>query len=879
MPSTAQDLQWSSNQRFKGPVPERDITAYGPPGGCPQVYYFAPPSGTIASGSHTLTITGGAYAATNGCGVAVYGAGPNSSLSTPGTVTVAAHTYTGSTTYCYEVAAADNNLGMSVASAHTCISNGAAALGRDSYNFLHWTTVTNAVAYVIYESATSGGTYTAIGTSYVAAYCDMGFASAPVPDFAPSTAPSAVTPQALFTTISSGGGTSTLTLAAAASNSATSQPVYQDDSWMLAAALSALSVNTDGYATILVIPPGLFWFPHLPANWNATWVPKIEQRGTVYLTGLPIFGNPHWIGYGGSGGAQNMNAEWSPIYVSSHVGAVFVTSAGDIENIASGGYGDGIVVLQGTAARIKNINMYMAANAAGSPLRFDGNVIGFYGDYLNLVASQATGGPPAIWFNAETTTTADSDVRLTRMWISYHSVKADAPVGALSTGHQLVSLEYAQTESNYDHGFIVDDDATIYGIELRDIAQDSNYSNYNPTVLSIGAHAVVNVYGDFAGVGMAATANGATGVNTSGRDAPVSAINTRAGAGVAGGGRFTPNLSAGQSIGSSGGLLFNNLAVLDSGGQGDVQWGQLVSAFPTSQFTVSTSTSAGSLAAGTYYYMITCVNPDGGETLPTGEVAGTLASTGEITIAVNHASVAGCIGGAKVYRGTTSGGENVWLNKSSTYYTFGTGGMTSTGFTDDGTYTSNSASPPTASTAFHSVLKTDVGSFSYLLADQPALYNVGNTRLGIGTMIDPGSGSGIKLDVAGGTVRGQSGFVAGTSDPAFTNSPRGIYHAFLPALTATATGATLTLDRGVTLTRVQAQAITAPSGCSTNAVVRVSDGTTPVNVTVSAAANDSGAITQNYAAGTALTISVSTAATGCSTSPANVNVEVQYRMQ
>jgi hypothetical protein len=299
----------------------------------------------------------------------------------------------------------------------------------------------------------------------------------------------------------------------------------------------------------------------------------------------------------------------------------------------------------------------------------------------------------------------------------------------------------------------------------------------------------------------------------------------------------------------------------------------------TNQFSTSTSTSAGSLAAGTYYYVVTCINPDGGETLPTGELTGTLASTGEITISLNHATVAGCIGGGKVYRGTTSGGENVWLNKSGNYYSFGISGFTGTGFVDDGTYTSNSATPPTSSTAFHSKLVTDIGSFSYLLADQPALYNVGNTRLGIGTMIDPGSGSGIKLDVAGGTVRGQAGFVAGTSDPAFTNSPRGVYHAFLPALTSTATGATLTLDRGVTVTRVQAQAITAPSGCSTNAVVRVTDGTTPVNVTVSAAANDSGAITQNYAAGAALTIGVSTAASGCGTSPANVNVEVQYRMQ
>ena len=103
---------------------------------------------------------------------------------------------------------------------------------------------------------------------------------------------------------------------------------------------------------------------------------------------------------------------------------------------------------------------------------------------------------------------------------------------------------------------------------------------------------------------------------------------------------------------------------------------------------------------------------------------------------------------------------------------------------------------------------------------------------------------------------------------------------FLPgALTSTWTGSTWTLDKAITVTRVEAQAKTAPAGCTTNAVVRLTDGTTPVNVTLSAAANSSGAITQNYAGGAALTIAVSTAAAGCTTSPADVNVTVQYKMQ
>ena len=103
---------------------------------------------------------------------------------------------------------------------------------------------------------------------------------------------------------------------------------------------------------------------------------------------------------------------------------------------------------------------------------------------------------------------------------------------------------------------------------------------------------------------------------------------------------------------------------------------------------------------------------------------------------------------------------------------------------------------------------------------------------------------------------------------------------FLPgALTSAWTASTWTPDKGVTVSRVQVQAKTAPAGCTTNAVVRLTDGTTPVNVTVAAAANDSGPISQNYAASTPLTVSIQTAAAGCTTSPADVNVTIQYRMQ
>jgi hypothetical protein len=115
----------------------------------------------------------------------------------------------------------------------------------------------------------------------------------------------------------------------------------------------------------------------------------------------------------------------------------------------------------------------------------------------------------------------------------------------------------------------------------------------------------------------------------------------------------------------------------------------------------------------------------------------------------------------------------------------------------------------------------------------------------------------------------------------FTGSvARSEQNIFLPgALTSTWTASSWTPDKAVTVTRMQVQAKTAPAGCSTNAVVRLTDGTTPVNLTIAAAGNDSGAISQNYGAGSTITVSVQTAAAGCTTSPADANVTVQYKMQ
>jgi len=118
------------------------------------------------------------------------------------------------------------------------------------------------------------------------------------------------------------------------------------------------------------------------------------------------------------------------------------------------------------------------------------------------------------------------------------------------------------------------------------------------------------------------------------------------------------------------------------------------------------------------------------------------------------------------------------------------------------------------------------------------------------------------------------------NDETVSAVPRAEQNVFLPgALTSTWTASTWTPDKAVTLTRVQIQAKTPPAECFTNAVVQIASGSNVVKLAVSAAANDSGAVSQNLAAGVPLTVSVQTAASGCAKAPADANVTLQYKMR
>jgi hypothetical protein len=82
-------------------------------------------------------------------------------------------------------------------------------------------------------------------------------------------------------------------------------------------------------------------------------------------------------------------------------------------------------------------------------------------------------------------------------------------------------------------------------------------------------------------------------------------------------------------------------------------------------------------------------------------------------------------------------------------------------------------------------------------------------------------------------------------------------------------------DTAIVVTRIQAQLATPPQGCSTNAVVTLSDGAVSQTLALVGASNDTGPLSLSYGAGSTLTLSVSTAA-NCSRGGL-ANVVVQYR--
>lgn len=275
--------------------------------------------------------------------------------------------------------------------------------------------------------------------------------------------------------------------------------------------------------------------------------------------------------------------------------------------------------------------------------------------------------------------------------------------------------------------------------------------------------------------------------------------------------------------------------VTATGGTNDsiAAYGQALMAIPSTP--TNSQVAGGALASRTYRSKVTCVDNIGGETTISNE------ST-QITVSLNN---------LVVVTGPTTSNAPLGCQGFRPYVTLANG-----------------------ATNTETLQTVDVSHCSALAANTPlAACAVGGTW----TEDTGGTTSGAAVPGSN-TAKIKNFWIDASGNLNLTGTFVGYnLAAFLPGnLTATWTGQTWTAPRNITVTRLQATAKTAPSGCGTNAKVRVSNGSSNIDLTLTAAANDSGTISQNFTAGDVLTVAVQTAASGCGTSPADVNVVMQY---
>ena len=117
-----------------------------------------------------------------------------------------------------------------------------------------------------------------------------------------------------------------------------------------------------------------------------------------------------------------------------------------------------------------------------------------------------------------------------------------------------------------------------------------------------------------------------------------------------------------------------------------------------------------------------------------------------------------------------------------------------------------------------------------------------------------------------------------------SEAPVMTWSTFIPGNLTIITGVSqITIPKGITILRFESITYANnPSGCTTNAVLNIVDMTAPSTLTTltqSSQVSDSGALSINAPAGHVLRVGVSTAAAGCTTTPHDAVIEVQYRMQ
>lgn len=704
--------------------------------------------------------------------------------------------------------------------------------------------------------------------------CGMNITAAPL--YVPGTPGSAVN-KYLATTIVSGGGTVNIVVANAAGNTIGGQPAAHDNSQNLLA-----TAVVSHFGTPVYVAPGLTFnattiFNNIKAANTNILLPggaAINQPWVVKTNGIKFtggqsngttsfqFDNLVNIGCGGFGtGPGNSCYAFPLVYVVPLT--LNTTGSGDqFENIFFNGTQlgqSGLMVQfdQNTLFGLQMRHIGFASNGSASNVNTPAawiagiteSIVGQVGDRNTCTTAQNNLGPPCLRFTAVSRATSSGNTSIAGIVdINGFTIQGGSPsyqVDALPYIYSGGSLNgiFGITSMTFNKGlreigkgaYLRKTSASGGNFYFRSLDDDApNADPGNGWVDNTGGF--TGDYFDAEQLGGSVTGqvlvSGAGNVRCGPVVLHTCVSSSTIGFGSAAGASANGNISANGAITVGYALGTPNAPTVVLGGGG--------------------SCVSNCVPAGTYFYAITA-NDIYGNGSPLSACSASVTTDGTKTITVGWTLIAGQLV-TRRFRGTTCSGA----------------------ISTDG-----------VGTGVEGNSYVDLGSTSYSNSTLPsggALASLGSSGV-YGTQL--GLVGGGFQSVISGTftvnrtpiLEDASGFIPVTTET-FVSSPRGEQNIFFPgALTTTWTGATWTIDKAITVTRVQVQTKTAPSGCGTNGIIRVTDGTTPINSTISAAAIDSGAISQNYAAGAVLTAAIQTAAATCTVSPGDSVVTIQYRMQ
>jgi hypothetical protein len=699
VPSTTQDNQWSAAQRFKGPDPWRDITAYMPPGGCDQsALTGSHTTGTISSGSNALAI---AYdnAFKNGCGIFIAGAGPASTLATPAQGTAPNPNVigaSGSTTVHYKVAAIDANFGTSAASAAMTVTTAPSTRTPLNYVGLYWQTVTGAVGYLVYSDA--GGSYAPLGYSFDCFGFNAGDLCGAIDKgaetntwtgfngFWPLTPPATATNQALVTTINSGAGTTSLVLNAAAANSVSSAFTIPDNSMFIKQAMADAAGDGNPQITnrgTIYIPEGLWYLSTIPFPSSGVAGVKIILNGALQIFGLPVEGNlssagtSGQISISGTGGVYtegNWALACSNISGYQTLGALFVAygagSALELSHLCLVTQQAGII--EDSQGDVTTQDVSISAIGSGPMLQVDNNAFFSLFDRTNWNnANNSNTQIPSIWFLGLTNSGHTSVFDFRDNSFIAHTIRMDIafPSGGGPFG-DFVFDGTTSVEDNWDPGFFnlatcnAPGSITLDNILTGDIMAPGQALLYSTS--SCGALPGTNIFvhGQTEGFSQLVGSSVNSGLQITCRNWIYESPNS-GGSGVDSIGYWGSIFGSysGCDLGiTTTGYDVQTSEVLTAGGNdamGPAGEQMIGHVFRRPQATIS-GTGGGSLSAGTYFFKVTAVDVAGRESAPSPEISQTVGASSSISVSASTGIYfpASC----NVYFGTSAGSEPNYFN-------------------------------------------------------------------------------------------------------------------------------------------------------------------------------------------------------------------------